>query len=442
MSTPRLSMLTVGACILAAYNLFGSDPVPAARQKRPVALVGGTIHPVSGETIPKGTILFDKGIITSVGVDVSIPADAERIDVTGRHVYPGLIDANSAMGLIEIESVNGSNDLSESGVINPNVRAEVAVNPESELIPVARSGGVAVVATAPSGGIIAGTSAAMMTDGWTWEEMTLKAPLGLVVNWPAMTYVRPRFQGQQTQEEWMKQRDSSLKLLRESFASARAYMKARGAEGENEVPYHKSDIRWEAMIPVLQKKTPVWVYADELAQLQAAVSWAEQEGVNIVIVGGADSWRVTDQLKAKNVPVVITDVLNSPNRRFEDYDLVYSTPGKLRAAGIRFCIAGSKDPSFSRNLGHNAAAASAFGLSKEDALKAVTLWSAEILGIGEKVGSLEKGKDATLIIADGDPLEFSTTVEQVYIQGKRMDMRDKHKQLYGKYQEKYRQMKF
>jgi imidazolonepropionase-like amidohydrolase len=327
-------------------------------------------------------------------------------------------------------------------LINPNVRAEVAVNPESELIPVARSGGVAVAATAPSGGIIAGTSAAMMMDGWTWEEMTLKAPLGLVVNWPSMTYMRPRFQRQRTQEEWMKQRDSSLKLLRESFASALAYVKAKEAEGGKVVPYHKADLRWEAMTPILQKKTPVWVYADELAQLQAAISWAEQEGVNIVIVGGADSWRVVDQLKAKDVPVIITDVLNSPSRRFEDYDLVYSTAGKLRSAGVRFCIAGTKGPSFSRNLGYNAAAASAFGLPKEDALKAVTLWAAEILGIAERVGSLEKGKDATLIITDGDPLEFSTAVEQMYIQGKRVDMRDKHKQLYGKYQEKYRQMKF
>jgi imidazolonepropionase-like amidohydrolase len=345
------------------------------------------------------------------------------------------------MGLTEIGSVNGSNDMDETGPVNPNVRAEVAVNPESELIPVARSGGVAVAATAPSGGIIAGTSAAVMTDGWTWEEMTLKAPLGLVVNWPTMTYVRPRFSRQQTKEDWLKQRDEMLKLLRDSFASARAYLKAKEAEEQKEVPYHDADLRWEAMIPVLQRKIPVWVYADELAQIQAAVTWAEQEGVSLVIVGGADSWRVADQLKAKNIPVIITDVLNSPDRRFEDYDLVYSVAGRLRAAGVRFCIAGSKNPSFSRNLGHNAAAASAFGLSKEDALKAVTLWAAEILGIGEKVGSLEKGKDATLMITDGDPLELSTTVEQVYIQGRKVDMRDKHKQLYGKYQEKYRQMK-
>jgi imidazolonepropionase-like amidohydrolase len=193
------------------------------------------------------------------------------------------------------------------------------------------------------------------------------------------------------------------------------------------------------MIPVLQKKIPVWVNADEMAQIESAVSWAEQEDVRLVIVGGSDAWRVTGLLKSKGIPVIYTNVLSSPDRRFEPYDLVYSTPGKLAEAGVRFCIAGSKDPSFSRDLNHQAAAAAAFGLARDEALKAVTLHAAEVLGIADRVGSLENGKDATLMITDGDPLELSTSVLQVYIQGKKADMRDKHKQLYGKYQEKYRQ---
>lgn len=436
MKTTRLLLPVLFAVSVAT----ASDPVPAPKQKRPVALIGGTVHTVSGATLPGATVVFDKGIITAIVADGSanggtaIPQDAERIDVSGKHVFPGLIDANSSMGLTEIGSVAGSNDLEETGRINPNIRAEVGVNPESELIPVARSGGVAITATSASGGLISGTAAAMMTDGWTWEEMTLKAPIGLVVNWPSMTYRRPR-SGRQTREEWQKQRDVELKVLSETFATARAYLKAREAD----TPKHDPDLRWEAMIPVLQKKVPVWVNADEVAQIQSAVSWAEQEGVNLVIVGGNDAWRVAGLLKEKRIPVIYTNVLSSPARRFEAYDLVYSTPSKLAEAGVAFCIAGERSPSFSRNINHQAATAAAFGLPKDEALKAVTLYAAQILGIADRVGSLEKGKDATLMITDGDPLELSTSVLQVYIQGRKADMRDKHKQLYGKYQEKYMQ---
>lgn len=438
MTTTRLLLPVLFAVSVAA----ASDPVPAPKQKRPVALIGGTVHTVSGATLTGATLVFDKGVITSIGADggaggsAIIPPDAERIDVTGKHIFPGLIDANSSMGLTEIGSVAGSNDLQETGRINPNIRAEVGVNPESELIPVARSGGVAITATSASGGLISGTAAAMMTDGWTWEEMTLKAPIGLVVNWPTMTYRRPR-SGRQTREEWQKLRDAELKTLAETFATARAYMKAREAERSR----HDPDLRWEAMIPVLQKNVPVWVNADEVAQIQSALSWAEQEGVNLVIVGGNDAWRVAGLLKEKKIPVIYTNVLSSPGRRFEPYDLVYSTPAKLAEAGVSFCIAGERSPSFSRNLNHQAATAAAFGLPKDEALKAVTLYAARILGIADRVGSLERGKDATLMITDGDPLELSTTVLQVYIQGRKADMRDKHKQLYGKYQEKYRQLK-
>ncbi|MGB2868651.1 MAG: amidohydrolase family protein [Bacteroidota bacterium] len=432
------------ALIVLSATALASDPVPAAKQKKPIALVGGTIHTVSGETIQGGTIVFDKGRITVIGTNVTIPTDAEKISVAGKHVYPGLINASTTLGLTEIASVRGSIDETETGTINPNARAEVAVNPESELIPVARSGGVAIVATIPQGGLLSGTAAAMMLDGWTWEEMTLKAPLGLVVNWPAMTYVQNRF-NRQTKEEWQKQRDDQLKAIRDAFAAARAYMIAKGSEKQRGVPYHETDSRWEAMIPVLQGSVPVWVYANELSQIQAAVTWAEEEGVKLVLVGGRDSWRVSNQLKAKNIPVLIENILASPGRRWEDYDGVYTLPGKLYDAGVSFavCVGAGEptaDASSTRDLVHHAAIASAYGLAKDEALKSVTLYPARILGISDRVGSLEIGKDATLIITTGDPLDLETTVEQVYIQGKKCDMRDKHKQLYEKYKEKYKQL--
>lgn len=427
--------------ISLSLNSFAvaSDPVPAPKQKTPIALVGGTIHTVSGDVIQNGTIVFDKGKITAVGANAPIPSGAERIDVARKHVYPGVIDAKTDMGLTEIGSVRGTLDEVETGTVNPNTRAEVALNPESELIPVARSGGITVAATCPSGGVISGTSAAIMLDGWTWEELTLRAPLSLVVNWPAMTYVQNPF-SRQTKEEWQKQRDGQLKSLRDAFAAARSYMAAKKAEQQRGVPYHDTDSRWEAMIPVLEGKIPVWVNAQELSQIQAAITWAEQEGVKLVIVGGRDSWRVVSQLKAKDIAVIVTDV-QSVGRRWEDYDVVFTLPKKLKEAGVRFCITGDGSASNSRNTAHHAANAAAYGLSKDDALNSVTLSAAQILGIADRVGSLEVGKDATLLVANGDLLEIATNIEQVYIQGKKCDMRDKHKQLYGKYQEKYRQLK-
>lgn len=434
------TLLFILSLLVAGGEVLASDPVPAAKQKKPVALIGGRIYTVSGGVIERGTVVFDKGKIIALGTNVTIPSDADRIDVSGKNVYPGLIVANSIMGLTEIGSVRGTLDYAETGAVNPNVRAEVAVNPESELIPVARSGGIAIAAAAPVSGLISGLAAALMMDGWTWEEMTLKSQLGLAVNWPLMTYVESRF-SRQTKEEWQKNRDEQLEVLRKSFADARAYMKAKRAEQQKGTPYHETDLRWEAMIPVLEGTVPVWVNANDASQIQAAVTWAQEEGVKLVIVGGRDAWRVSDQLKVKNIPVILTEILSSPGRAWESYDLIYSIPGKLKAAGVRFCIAGDSDPSNSRNLNHHAATAAAFGLSKSDALRAITLDAASILGIDSMVGSIDIGKDATLIVTDGDVLELSSTVERLFIQGKTIDLRDKHKQLYGKYEEKYRQQR-
>ena len=438
-------ILCVLTALVAFNTAFASDPIPAAKQKKPIALVGGTIHTVSGAVISNGTILFDKGKIVAVGQTVSIPADAERINIAGKHVYPGIIDSYSNMGLTEIGSVRGTQDGREQGSINPNARAEVAVDAESELFPVARSGGILVSASSPGGGLISGTSAALMMDGWTYEDMTLKAPLGLIVNWPPMVYEQGGggfFGGNQmSKENWLKRRDSQIKELNDAFADARAYMVAKKAEAQKGVPYHDTDSRWEAMIPVLEGRVPVFIEAGELAQIQAAITWAEQQGVKLVIVGGRDAWKVTDQLKAKNIPVIVQPILFAgPPHRYSAYDEIYSLPNKLKQAGVRFSISGDGDASNSRNIPHHAATAAAFGLPTEDALKAVTLYAAEILGIADHVGSLETGKDATLLITNGDPLELSTFVEQAYIQGKKIDMRDKHKRLYQKYQEKYKQL--
>lgn len=422
-----------------AFSL-ASEPVPAPKQKKPIALVGGTIHTVSGPVIDQGTILFDKGKIIAIGTSVTLPADAEKVDVAGKQIYPGIIDANTDIGLTEIGSVRGTIDRAEIGSVNPNIRAEVAVNPESELIPVARSNGVLIAVTTPAGGIISGTTAALMMDGWTSDQLVLQSPLGMVVSWPSMVYFPGCFM-RQSREEWQKQRDLALKTLREAFDQARAYMVAKNAETVKGIPYHDFDAKWEAMIPVIERRIPVLINADELSQIQAAVSWAEQENVKPVIVGGRDSWRITDQLKAKNIPVILTSMFEAPARRWESYDAVFTTPRKLKDGEVTFCIAGDGDASNVRNVAYHAALAAAYGLPKDDALESVTLHAAQILGIADKVGSLEIGKDATLFISNGDPLLQETTIEQAYIQGRKIDMRDKHKQLYAKYRAKYQQLR-
>ncbi len=443
MNTNKLFRFVCGWSLLVVFFVFpatASDYHPAPKQKNPIALVGGTIHTVSGAVISGGTIIFDKGKITAIGVGISIPPGTEQIDVRGKHIYPGLIDASSNLGLLEVGlGAPGTVDAAEVGTINPNVRAEVAVNPESEQIPVARSGGVLIVATSPGGGLISGLAAAMMMEGWTWEEMTLQSGVGLIVNWPSMVFSPSPF-SQQTRENFLENRENNLKAIRNAFTDARAYWTAKKAEGQKGIPYHHTDPKWEAMIPVLEGKIPVFVNANEVTQIQAAMQWAEEEKVRMVLVGGRDAWRVKDQLLAKKVPVIFTDVQNAPARRWEDYDLVFKTPALLQSAGIQFCITGDRSGSNARNLPHHAANAVAYGLPQDEALKSITLYPAQILGIADRVGSLEVGKDATLLITDGDILQITTNVEQAFVLGKKVDMRDKHKSLYNKYKEKYRQL--
>jgi imidazolonepropionase-like amidohydrolase len=416
---------------------FASDAIPAKPQDHPIALVGGTIYTVTGQIITGGTVVFDKGKIIALGTDVSLPVGTEKIDVKGKYIYPGFVDASTDIGLVEIGSVRATVDRAETGRINPNVRAEVAINPESEIIPVTRANGVTVALTAPEGGLICGTSALIMLDGWTWEDMTLKAPVGLHVNWPRMTVFRSPFM-RQSEEEQKGERDKQLKEIRDAFAQAKAYMIAKHGENQKGVPYHQVDLRWEAMIPALEGKMPVFVNANEVQQIQTAVAWAEQEKVKIVIVGGQDAWRAAELLKARDIPVILNPILTTPSRDWEAYDAPFAAAVKLSQAGVTFCIAAEGGASDERNLPYHAAMASAYGLPKDEALKAITVYPSKILGVVDKIGSLEIGKDATLIITDGDPLEIMTNVEREFIQGRDIDLRNKHKTLYEKYKEKYR----
>ena len=421
---------------------LASDQIPGKPQTHPIALVGGTVHTVSGPVIENATVLFENGKITAVGTDVTLPEGTEPVDVSGKHVYPGLIAANSKLGLVEINAVRATRDFAEVGDVKPNVRAEVAINPDSELFPVARANGITLAHTIPSGGVIAGTSALVMLDGWTWEQMTLKAPVGLYVNWPSMGVSRYYFTRMSEQEQ-RKRRDENIKKLRTAFAEARAYLKAKEAEAAKGVPFHETDLRWEAMIPVLKKEVAVLLRARGIRSIHAALDWALSEDLKIVLLSGQDAALAVDRLKEHNIPVILEGVLTVPRRRWEPYDTPFKTALKLHQAGVKFCIAGSGttfEAANERNLPYHAAMAAAYGLPKEEALKAITLYPAEILGVADRLGSIDVGKDATLIVTTGDPLEIRTHVVMEFIQGRKIDLTSKHTQLYEKYKEKYRRL--
>ena len=430
-----------GAGLLLIGLVAGSHALeaqtPRPRQSRPVALTGATIHTVTQGTIQNGTIVLENGKITAIGANVAIPAGAERVDVRGRHIYPGLVDGFSAMGLTEIGAVDVTNDLVEMGPFNPNVRAEVAFNPESRHIGVARSNGVVVTVTSPGGGIISGQAAAMMMEGWNWEEMTLKPQAGLIIQWPSLVSRGFGGGGGQPNEARYEQ---EIRSLKEAFATARAYRTAEAAIQAGQARPRPTDPRWAAMIPVLDRQVPVIVHADDVRQIQDAVAWAEEEGVRLVIRGGRDAPYVADLLARKQIPVLVTAVLDSPDREWEAYDAIYSLPAKLHAAGVPFAITGGSSAAYENRLPYEAGAAMAYGLPEDAAIRAVTIAPAQFLGFGDRVGSLEVGKDATLLVTTGNPLEYETEVERVFIEGRDVDLMDAHRRFFEKYMEKVRQM--
>ena len=422
--------------IIVSY-LLSSDQIPAPNQDHPILIQGGTIHTISHGILENADILFDNGKITSVGHNLDIPTEAEIIDASGQHVFPGLISAGSTLGLQEIGAVRATRDYAEVGAVNPNVRANVSYNPDSELIPITRSNGILLALSVPRSGLISGTSSLMMLDGWTWEDATLMHPVGLHLFWPSMNIPKPK-PGKQKEKKDKDSRLKSIQKIDDLIQESRAYaqLKVTGS------PSFKHDLRLEGMLPMISGKIPVFIHANEVQQIEAAVYWAERQSVKMVLVGGKDSWRVTQLLKDREIPVIYTQTHSTPMRRFEQYDQAFITPSQLYAAGVKFCISNSESPFQTphiRNLPYHAAKAASYGLSWKEALRSITLSTAEILGVEDQIGSLEASKDATLFIADGDILDVRTQVNMAFIQGRRVDLSDRHKTLYSKYRNKYKQ---
>jgi imidazolonepropionase-like amidohydrolase len=418
-----------------------ADPIaPAPPQSISIRVTGATIHTVSADVIENAQMLFDAGRIVAIGsAGTPSPEAGQTIDLTGLHIYPGMISANTTLGLVEIEGVRATLDVAEPGSINPNVRAERAVNPDSALFPVTRANGVLAALTVPqtsANGLIAGQSAVIELDGWTWEDMTLRARVGMHIDWPTLVF--PAELPDVRRAELEKARDEQRELLRKSFEDALAYGRAREAGEDQPI-----DLRWEAMLPVLDGTQPVFVHADRLVEIRDALAFAEEYGLALVLVGGADAWRIADTLAQRDIAVIVSNVHRLPLRRWEGYSTPSENAVRLAEAGVRFAIAGDGTPfeaAHERNLPYEAADAVAHGLPEIEGLRAVTLYPAQILGIDDRLGSLDVGKDATFIVTDGNPLDIRTHVLAAWIRGRPVDLTSRHTQLYEKYQERQRQL--
>jgi len=435
--------LALALVALLATGLAQATPnVPPPAQSRPLLIGNATLHTVSGPVIQQGRMLLEAGRIKAIGgAELAAPADALFIDLKGHHVYPGLVAANTALGLVEIQAVRATIDTAEAGAVNPNARALVAINADSELIPVTRAGGVLAALSVPrihGAGLIAGTSALVQLDGWNWQDMALKDEVGLHITLPSLRFNPALFPPGQEERlaEMKRSAQARLKLLDEVFESAQAYAAARAAD-----PKLPLDTRWEALLPVLRGERAVFIAAAELAQIRHALDFAQRFKLRLVIVGGDDAPLIADQLRARDVPVIIAALHRLPQRRDADVDAIYRLPAQLAAAGVRFCIArggGEFDVANDRNLAIEAGNAVAYGLSADEALKAVTLYPAQLLGADQLLGSLDAGKLASFFVTDGDVLDIRSQVERIFIQGREIELKDRQTQLRDKYEQRLR----
>ena len=419
---------------------ISNDQIPGEDQKRPIILKGGILHTVSTDIFEGYDILFSKGKIVRIEKNIMASPETDVYDVFGKHIIPGYIAPITRIGLVEIGLVKQTRDFAERGSFNPNVKANVSYNPDSDLIPITRSNGVLVVNSVPAGGRISGQSSVMMLDGWTWEQATLKHPSGLHINWPSMR-INYGANVKKSEKQQKEEIQKSIRDLDYMVRDVRAYFQRIKQRSRIAGERQKSDLRLESMIPFVVEKKKIFIHADEARQIKSAVEWAKKNDLKIIIVGGSDSWRLTDLLVKNNIPVVIDQVEKIPTRRFEPIHLPYKLPFLLKQAGVQFClntIIGYPHDGNIRNLPNEAMRAAAYGLDKSEALRSITLSTAEILGVDDMIGSLDIGKDATFFISETPPMEMNPKILMAFIQGKEVDLNNHQKMLYKKYQEKYR----
>lgn len=414
----------------------------AATEDPAVVLKGGRVVTVSGDVIEKGTVVVASGRVVAVGTDVTAPAGARVVDVRGKWIYPGLVDGLTSLGLTEISSVAGSMDTTEVGEVNPNARTWVALNPHSAHIAVTRAGGVTAALSAPEGGLVSGQSAVIRLAGSTPEAMTVLPGAAMHVVFPTgrppegapPAEQREKKDLRERQKEKKENQQKQLDRLRNLLEDAKAYGAALQAAAQGHAERPKPDAVLDALAPAARGDMPVIVRADAEDDIRAAVGFAEARGLKLVVAGGLEAWRCADLLKQKDVAVLLK-VLRLPRRRSDPYDAAFANAALLQRAGVRFAIV-TDDESNSRNLPYEAAMARAFGLPAAAALRAITLSPAEILGVGARLGSIEAGKDANLIVTTGDIMDARTRVEAVFIDGVEQALDTRHTRLYEQFRER------
>src|SRR5882757_8809807 len=434
--------VTCGITALALTTCFSvraqDDVYPTAAYKGKLFITGGTIHIGNGQVIEGGTIAVDNGKIVQVGANVSVPSastDVKVIDAKGKQVYPGLILPVTDLGLKEIANgVRGSNDYEELGDLNPSIRSIVAYNTDSRIINTLKGNGILLASVTPQGGTISGSSSVVQLDAWNWEDAAYRMDGAIHVNMPSFI-VRPRrFGGRrgaaETPTDPTKEALDKVDEIKGFFREAKAYLA--------ETAHKETNLKFEAVKGLFSKQQKLFVHGDQVKQMLVAVDFAKEFGFDVVIVGGSESWLIAPLLKQNNIAVVLGQEHSLPTTDDDDVDQPYKTPAQLQKAGVLFALNDDNGETRYRNLMFNAGTAAAYGLTKEQALQAITLNSAKILGIEDRTGSLEKGKDANSVMSGGDILDMRTSlIEHAFIQGREVSLDNKQTQLYHRYMTKY-----
>lgn len=390
----------------------------------------GTVHTGTGEVLMNTSIQINNGKIEKIGQNLPIPADDVRVvDAAGKQVYPALILSNTIMGLREIgNQVRGSNDYREIGDLNPNVKIIVAYNTDSRIINTLRSSGILFAGVAPQGSLLAGTSSVVQLDAWNWEDAAYKMNNGIHFYMPSLI-IRPNRSGE-TPSDALANAMERIETVKNFFRDAKAY--AAGTKPEN------TNLKLEAVKGLFDKSQRLFIHCNIAKEMLIAIDFVKEFGFDVTIIGGSESWQIAPLLQQNNISVILEQMHELPSTTDDDIDQPYKTPAALRKANVLFAITDEHQESTGRNLAFNAGTAAAYGLTKEEALAAITLDAAKILGIADRTGSIEVGKDANIIISEGDVLDMRTSIiTKAYIQGRDVNLDDKQKQLYKKYSEKY-----
>jgi imidazolonepropionase-like amidohydrolase len=377
------------------------------------------------------TIGFENCKIIFLEENPGIKTDATMgkvIDCRGKQIYPGVIATNTIIGLTEIEAVRSTNDNAEVGSFNPNVKAIVSYNTDSRVTPTLRSNGVLYAQVVPQGGVVSGTSAVVQLDAWNWEDAAVKNEDGVFINWPSM-FKSKGWWAEPQEFEMNKDYDKQLNELKDYFKDAKGYFEVGAHE--------KTNLGLESMKGLFDKTKNLYVSVNYVKEIQNAIAFGEELGVNVVLVGAKDSYMIADVLAQKKIPVILSKCHDLPTYEDDDIQQPYKTPAILQKAGVLYCISIGAFWQ-ERNLMFEAGSASAYGLTKEEALQTVTINPAKILKLDNRIGTLEKGKDASLIISTGDLLDMKTSnIEQAFINGRQIDLSNKQKALNEKFSKKY-----